>query len=29
MSDTNPPWMRAVETILEKAAAEGRNQLYE
>jgi len=29
MSEKNPPWMRAVETILEKAAAEGRAQLYE
>jgi 3-hydroxypropionyl-CoA synthetase (ADP-forming) len=27
--ERNQPWMRTVETILEKAAAEGRQQLYE
>ncbi len=27
--EQNQPWMRTVETILEKAAADGRQQLYE
>jgi 3-hydroxypropionyl-CoA synthetase (ADP-forming) len=27
--EQNQPWMRTVETILEKAAADGRKQLYE
>ena len=27
--EQNQPWLRSVETILQKAAGEGRNQLFE